>query len=70
MIRRRPTSHSAKYALFKVSPVEIHNSCSHALCDAFHPFWVSKSAGVAPLPPCSRKLLDETVKILAVFPSW
>ena len=28
------------------------------------------SAGVAPLPPCSRKLLDETVKTLAVFPSW
>ena len=29
-----------------------------------------KSAGVAPLPPCSRKLPDETVKIFAVFPSW
>ena len=29
-----------------------------------------KSAGVAPLPPCSRKLLDETVKTFAVFPSW
>ena len=29
-----------------------------------------KSAGVAPLPPCSRKLLDETIKIFAVFPSW
>ena len=28
------------------------------------------SAGVAPLPPCSRKLLDETVKTFAVFPSW
>ena len=26
-----------------------------------------KSAGVA---PCSRKLLDETVKTFAVFPSW
>ena len=29
-----------------------------------------KSAGVAPLPPCSRKFLDETVKTFAVFPSW
>ena len=29
-----------------------------------------KGAGVAPLPPCSRKLLDETVKTFAVFPSW
>ena len=28
-----------------------------------------KSAGVAPLPPCFRKLLDETVKTFAVFPS-
>ena len=28
------------------------------------------SAGVAPLPPCSRKLLDETVKTFAAFPSW
>ena len=27
------------------------------------------SAAVAPLPPCFRKLLDETVKIFAVFPS-
>ena len=27
-------------------------------------------AGVAPLPPCSRKPLDETVKTFAVFPSW
>ena len=26
--------------------------------------------GVAPLPPCSRKLLDETVKTFAVFRSW
>ena len=25
---------------------------------------------MAPLPPCSRKLLDETVKTYAVFPSW
>ena len=25
---------------------------------------------MAPLPPCSRKLLDETVKTFAVFPSW
>ena len=29
-----------------------------------------KSAGVAPLPPCSRKNLDETVKTFAVFLSW
>ena len=29
----------------------------------------SQSAGVSPLLPCSRKLLDETVKVLAVFPS-
>ena len=29
-----------------------------------------RSAGVAPLPPCSRKLLNETVKTFAVFPSW
>ena len=28
------------------------------------------SAGVAPLPPRSRKILDETVKTFAVFPSW
>ena len=28
-----------------------------------------ESAGVAPLPPCFRKLLDETVKTVAVFPS-
>ena len=28
------------------------------------------SAGVAPLPPCSPKFLDETVKTFAVFPSW
>ena len=28
-----------------------------------------KSAGVAPLPPCFRKLLDETVLTVAVFPS-
>ena len=27
-------------------------------------------AGVVLLPPCSRKLLDETVKTCAVFPSW
>ena len=31
---------------------------------------VLSSAGVAPLPPCPRKLLDETVKTFAVFPSW
>ena len=29
-----------------------------------------KSAGVAPLPPCSRKILDETAKTSAVFLSW
>ena len=29
--------------------------------------WLS-SAGVAPLPPCSHKLLDETVKTFTVFP--
>ena len=28
------------------------------------------SAGVAPLPPCSHKLPDETVKTFTVFPSW
>ena len=28
-----------------------------------------KSAGVAPLPSCFRKLLDETVNNIAVFPS-
>ena len=28
------------------------------------------SAGVAPLPPCSRKLPHETVKTFAVFPLW
>ena len=28
------------------------------------------SAGVAPLPPCSHKLLGETVKTFTVFPSW
>ena len=28
------------------------------------------SDGVAPSPPCSRKLFDETVKTCAVFPSW
>ena len=28
------------------------------------------SAGVAPLSPSSRKLLEETVKTVAVFPSW
>ena len=28
------------------------------------------SAGVAPVPACSRKLLDETVNIFTVFPSW
>ena len=28
------------------------------------------SAGVAPLPPCRRKLQDETVKTFAVFPLW
>ena len=28
------------------------------------------SAGVAPLPPCSRKLRNETVKTFAFFPSW
>ena len=61
-------SHSSKYALFKVSPTWIHNTCSNTLCGALLPFWVSKSAGVAPLPLCSRKLLDESVKILAVFP--
>ena len=27
-------------------------------------------AGVAPLPPCSRKLLDERVETFAVFLSW
>ena len=31
---------------------------------------VLSSVGVAPLPPCPRKLLDETVKTFAVFPSW
>ena len=25
---------------------------------------------MAPLPPCSRTILDETVKTLVVFPSW
>ena len=63
-------SHSSKCALFKVSPVGIQNTCSRALSDAFPFIWDSKSAGVAPLPPCSRKLLDETVKTFAVFPSW
>ena len=63
-------SHSSKYVLFKVSPVGIQNTCSNAFCGAVLPFRVSKSAGVAPLPPCFRKLLDETVKIFAVFPSW
>ena len=29
-----------------------------------------ESASVAPLPPCSCNLLDETVKTFAVFPSW
>ena len=29
-----------------------------------------KRAGVAPLPPCSRKILDETAKTSAVFLSW
>ena len=28
------------------------------------------SAGVTPLPPCSGKLLDETVQTFTVFPSW
>ena len=60
-------SHSSKYALFMVSPVGIHKTCSIALCGAYHPFHLSKSAGVAPLSPCSRKLLDVTVKVLAVF---
>ena len=49
-------SHSSTHALFKVSLVGIHNTCSDVVCGAFSPFWVSKSAGVAPLPPCSRKV--------------
>ena len=45
-------SHSSKYALFKVSPVGVQNTCSRALLDAFPFLWDSKkSAGVAPLPP-------------------
>ena len=60
--------HSSKYALFKVSPVGFHNTCSLTL-------WVLSlhlgftSAGVAPFVTTFRKLLDETVKTFAVFPS-
>ena len=61
-------SHSSKYAVFEVSLVGIHNTCSNAICGAFPSIWVSKSAGVAQLPPCYRKLLDETVKTFIVFP--
>ena len=35
-------SHSSKYALFKVSPVGIQNTCSRALWDAFRFIWDSK----------------------------
>ena len=53
-------NHSSKYALFKVSPVGIQNTYSLSLSVAHFLFL---GAGVAPLlPPCSRKLLDETVK--------
>ena len=39
-------SHSSMYAFFKVSPVGIHNSCSHALCESHHgiaDFWTRQS---------------------------
>ena len=53
-------NHSSKYALCKVSPVGIQNTYSLSLSVAHFLFL---GAGVAPLlPPCSRKLLDETVK--------
>ena len=52
--------HSSTNTFFKVSPVGIqHFSSSLGLF----------SAGVAPLPPSYRKLLDETVKTFVVFPS-
>ncbi len=56
------------HTLCKESPVGIHNTCSHAMwCFSLHLFFTS--AGVASLPTRFRKLLDETVKILAVFPT-
>ena len=42
---------------------------SGALCHFSFSLGLS-SAGVAPMPPCFHKLLDETVKTFAVFPSW
>ena len=57
-------NHSPRHASFKVSPVGIQYTHSRSLRDTF-PFSLEfKSAGVA---PCSRKLLDETVKTFAVF---
>ena len=44
--------------------------CAVGLSETFSVSLGLKSAGVAPLPPCYRKLLDETVKTFAVFPSW
>ena len=52
-------SHQVGSSLHTIDPLR-HFSSSLGL----------SSAGVAPLPPCSRKLLDETVKTFTVFPSW
>ena len=62
-------NHSSKHVFFKVSPVGIPKYVQSSSLRHFSFSLGFKSPGVAPLPPCSRKLLDETVKTFAVFPS-
>ena len=61
-------SHSSKYALCKVSPVGVHNTCSLTLRSTFSPSGFA-SASEALVSPRFRKLLDETVRTFAVLPS-
>ena len=62
-------SHSSKYAFSRCLRLE-SKIRAVGLSETLFSFSGLKSGGVAPLPPCCRKLLDETVKTIAVFPAW
>ena len=69
MSRRRPTAIPASTPCLRCRRLEctiraVMQSVVHLPVSGFQ-----KSAGVAPLPPCYRKLLDETVNTFAVFSS-
>ena len=68
--RRWFLSHSSMNTFFKASLVGIQFTNNRPSVSLFPFPWDCQSAGVAPLPSCFHKLLDETVKTFAVFPSW